>query len=171
MSLIDYLATRPLEPGDWNFILDTWIKTFKKSPYKGMVSKNHYHHEMRYTIEQLVDRGAKIEVAVNPEDREQIVGYSCWEMSLVGVPVIHYIFVKGTKDLGTKDPVWRQKGLGGSLLRGITKGHRFLYTFRTRDGERLNKTGKGVWVADIATRPSLEPIRRMEACGDSRRFE
>lgn len=161
MSLLSVINYRPAEPQDYNLVLDSWIKTFKSSPYAGIVAADEYHATTRDAIEKLIARGAKLVMAVADNDREQIIGWVCYEISLEGVPVVHYVYVKGGRDTKGND-LFRGKGLGTSLLKKATQGAAFLHTFRTADGNRLTRN-KGRHVPFLARRKNLEPVRRIEA--------
>lgn len=162
MSLLSVIKFRPAEPQDYHLVLDSWIKTYKSSPYAGSIAANLFHPAQRDTIEQLISRGAKIVCAVADNDRDQVLGWVAYEMSLVGTPVVHYVYVKGAKAPDTKAFVFRGRGLGRALLKQATHGGRFIYTFRTRDGDALARDGMGIHVPQIARREKLEPVRRIE---------
>lgn len=161
MSILKIIDFRPAVPEDINFVYDSWIKTWRKSPYSGTTPNNRFHEVTREMIQQLIQRGAKIEIAFNVEDRDQIIGYSMHEMSLVGVPVVHWIHVKGSRRLDG-GYAFRQKHIGTTLLERITKGKPFVYTHWTRDGNRLTRKHRAVHLYEKATSKNLEPIRRIE---------
>lgn len=116
---------RDLEPGDVSFVLDSWIKSFRDSPYAGVIPNHRFFDITHEVIEELLARGAKVEVAAAKHDPTRILGWVCYEPVNGGLAV-HYLYVK--------DP-FRLRGLGKTLLerRDVTQenGSKF-YTFRTR---------------------------------------
>lgn len=116
---------RDLEPGDVSFVLDSWIKSFRDSPWAGVVPNHRFFDITHEVIEELLQRGAKVEVAAAKHDPTRILGWVCYE-PVKGGTAIHYLYVK--------DP-FRLQGLGRSLLERANEstpnGSKF-YTFRTR---------------------------------------
>jgi GNAT superfamily N-acetyltransferase len=145
-SLLDFVVFRSMYRADYNFVLSSWAHSFKGSPWAGVVPNNDWHASMKNIIDQLQTRGSEVVMAVADDDRDQIMGYVCYEKSLAGIPVIHYIFVKDD---------FRREGLGTALL-GVTGNGSLIYTFRTEDSQYLNKMG--THVPAIARRKDLEPV-------------
>lgn len=113
---------RPLEPGDVNFILDSWLKSYRDSDWAGVVPNHLYYQTMHESVEGLLARGAKIEVACARHDSTKILGWICSEI-VKGGWCMHAVYVK--------DP-YRRLGLAKELItRNETQGRRF-YTFRTK---------------------------------------
>lgn len=90
------VAYRAATADDVPFILDSWMKSWRKSPWAGCIVNNSYFKVQRETIEQLIARGAKLEVACSPTKPTQILGWVCSELTTDPEPrtVIHYIYVK-----------------------------------------------------------------------------
>lgn len=121
---------RPMLPDDVNFVKDSWLKSFRDSPWAGVVPNNLYTDTTNEAIEQLLARGAKVEVVSAAHDDNKILAWCCSEPVINGVAV-HYVYVK--------DP-YRRKGLASALLeraRGKAECERprCLYTFRTRPAQ------------------------------------
>jgi GNAT superfamily N-acetyltransferase len=113
---------RPMVPDDVPFIKDSWLKSFRDSPWAGCVSNNMYTEVYNDTVEQLWGRGAEVWVACAAHDHAKILGWICVE-AVPGGRATHYLYIK--------DP-YRRKGLASSLLEKF--GGRF-YTFRTRSAQ------------------------------------
>jgi len=110
-------------------IIDSWSRSFKKSPWAGCVRNCDWDAVSRGTIGELLDR-SRIVVAVTPiADREEeypgvrrVMGYS---VSEPGKRCLHYLYVKMD---------YRGTGVGRALLDTTTHnwdGPR-VYTHRTR---------------------------------------
>lgn len=74
-------------------IYDSWSRSFKKSPWAGCVLNRDYPQVSRNTIGEILDRGARVIVAVvDLEDgARRVMGYSVSEPAL---RVLHWIYVK-----------------------------------------------------------------------------
>lgn len=108
---------------DVPFVMDTWSKGWRVSPWAGTIPNNRFHEIIRETIAGLLARGAVIEVACARHDPDKILGFICTEKLADGV-ACHWLYVK--------DP-FRRMGLGAELIgRNAPQGNRF-YTHRTRD--------------------------------------
>lgn len=137
------LIYRPAEPAELDFILDSWLKSYRTSPWAGVVRNHRYHEETRGTIEDLLGRGAKLTVASAP-DTGRVLGWVCHE-SKQDVLVIHYIYVK--------DP-FRKLGVGKSLIESLNpQGCALAYTFRTRASKYI--VPGALFAPEIARRKSL----------------
>ena len=106
------------------FVLETWLTSFRKSPWAGVVPNDLYKPVYLNAIKQLLDRGAMVLCAVNPDKPDHILGWICFERTSDSVPVVHYVFVK---------PLYRKRGVAKSLFAsaGIDPTARFFYTFKT----------------------------------------
>lgn len=106
------------------FVWETWLSSFRKSPWAGVVPNNLYKPVYLETMRQLVERGAEVVCATNPEKPGHILGWLCYERTSDAIPVVHYCFVK---------PLFRKRGVAASLFAaaGIDPKQRFFYTFKT----------------------------------------
>jgi len=119
------MLIREMEAKDFNFVIDSWLKSFRTSPWAGVVPNNQYYSLYMGVIEQLIVGGATIYVA---EDEDKLLGFICCSVTDDGFGVIHYIYVKKN---------YRHWDVLPSLLDkvlGITPG---FYTFRTHNIYKL----------------------------------
>lgn len=128
-ELASAITTRPMEKDDVRLVLDSWLKSYRISPWAGCVPNHLYYDVHHECIEQLLARGAEVLVAAAKHDKTRILGWICTERTR-DLNVIHFIYVK--------DP-FRQRGLASHLLETVfgTQENRIHYTFRTRDGACL----------------------------------
>jgi hypothetical protein len=110
---------RPLVDGDVNFVLDSWLKSYRKAAQfyytnlnkKGenihipIVSEAVYYAGAEPLVKTLIEK-ADVIVACDPSDLSNIYGYICAER-IAGELVIHWIQVKYT---------YRKWGVGKSLF-------------------------------------------------------
>ena len=80
---------RPFLEADTNFILNSWLKSYRSSGVTEHIPSTIYFTEHKKTVLRLME-DAKILVCCNPEDEEQIFGWTCYEEPLI----IHFIYVK-----------------------------------------------------------------------------
>lgn len=148
-KLLDYVSFREYRDGDYNFLLSNWAKSYRGSPYSGPIPNNRYHETMKELVDQLLERGAYVVLAVSQDNDDQFLGFVCWEQAAAAA-VVHYVFVK--------DEFREIHGLGRILLSVATKGQPFVYTHKTLDegAKRLQKGG--TFVKAIACRKNLEPV-------------
>lgn len=145
MSSINEVEFRPAYSGDFAFIFDSWLRSWRKSPWAGIIPNNMYFPVTRSTIEQLVGRGAQFEVACLAADPERILGWICHEQSGPDA-VVHYIYVK--------DP-YLPLGIGEALVERASGNKPGFYTFRYRQVvDACQPQGKDGWrhVPEIARR-------------------
>ena len=116
------IAFRKATPEDVPFIMNSWLNSWKKSPWAGVIRNNHYYAETRGVIEDLVGRGATFEVACRTSRPDRIVGWICTEQTPAGEAVVHYLYVK--------EP-FLPFGVGASLVKRAAATPGF-YTFRYR---------------------------------------
>jgi hypothetical protein len=84
---------RMAKPSDVPFILDSWMKSWRTSPWAGTIRNDMYYEVQRSTIEGLIARGADF-LLVTPASREDhILGWICYE-HMDDMDVVHYIYVK-----------------------------------------------------------------------------
>ena len=143
------LRIRPAAENDLDFILDGWLKSYRRSPYAGSVPNNLYFKVYSTAIQQLIDRGMQIDILESSKVDSKLgfVAYECSER--LGV-VIHYIYLKEE---------YRGEGFAQFLLGyiGIDPGKPFLYTFRTFYSKKFPT---GLYKPSIARRKDLEPERK-----------
>lgn len=113
---------RPAEPGDLHYVLKTWIRSFKSSPYAGPYTNSRLVTAIKATVVDCMARGT-VTVACSRRSPKVIYGFTCYETDR-GYPLVHYVYVKG---------IFRSMGIGRSLL-SIAMGSREgrpRYTHRT----------------------------------------
>jgi hypothetical protein len=119
----DGTAARAAVASDVPFILDSWLRSFRSSPWAGVVRNDDYHETYRRTVEGLLARGARIRVLAEEADPARIVAW-CASEQADGAPVVHYLL---TRPGGR----WRRRGAARHLLAEL--GGPGYYTFRTPD--------------------------------------
>ncbi len=140
-SLADLVLFREPRASDVPFILDSWIRSFRESPWAGVIPNNQFYSVTRDAIEGLLARGAKLTVACSRVDEDQILGWTCLETVRDGT-ACHFTY--------TKDP-FRKRGLATGLITNGShspqEGDRRFYTFRTRCSGYFARSG---WVHEPA---------------------
>lgn len=86
------LVIRKAKHGDLNFILNSWLKSYKPSPANYRVPDAIYFARQADVIKKLLER-SQILLAVSPEDDDQIFAYVVGEPSS-SPPILHWIFTK-----------------------------------------------------------------------------
>jgi GNAT superfamily N-acetyltransferase len=81
------ISLRPSEPGDRGFILDSWIRSYRDSPWARMMG-HAYTDGHDALIKRILGRSAVL-VACYDADPETILGWACTERD-----VVHYVYVK-----------------------------------------------------------------------------
>lgn len=82
---------RPAIPEDFAFVMDSWLNSWRKSPWAGTIRNDEYFKVQRSTIEGLIGRGAEVLVATSESGR--ILGWVCYEV-VSDRAAIHYLYVK-----------------------------------------------------------------------------
>lgn len=124
-SLAEIVAFRPMAPGDVNFVLDSWLRSYRESPWAGCTPNNVFFQVYHEAIEGLLARGAKVEVACAKHDPDKILGWICSE-AVKGGSCVHFTYIK--------DP-YRRMGLATELIDRNAQENRRFYTFRTKGAE------------------------------------
>lgn len=86
----EHIHIRPREDGDFNFILNSWMKSYKK--YSG-VRPDVYFVEHHKLVHHILSR-ADVLIASSRDNHEQIYGYLIYEPDVF--TIIHFAFVKQT---------------------------------------------------------------------------
>lgn len=87
-------VVRNLEPGDFAFVMDSWLKGWRSSPWAGVVPNNQYGDVQRSVVEGLVGRGAKFRVLADAEDPTRIKAWVCSEVERTGKTVVHFLHTR-----------------------------------------------------------------------------
>lgn len=143
-----HLTLRSIQSEDLAFVIAAWLKSFRRSPFAGVIPNDLYHATYKNCFDQLLQRGMKVTVVCNTSNPDQLLGFIAYETAANGTPVVHYLFVKD---------VFRGNGIGKLLLAdaNVKRGSPFIYTFKTSDSRKLRG---GKHVPAVARRKSLEPI-------------
>jgi GNAT superfamily N-acetyltransferase len=145
MGLADYLVFREAEADELNLVLDSWLNSYKKSDYAGVIPNHRYPAVMSEMVAGLLGRGAKLIVAVEPETG-RIWGWVCFEeKAQESLGVVHFCYVK--------DP-YRKEGLAKALLDKVP-GDRFIVTHRTRQSRGLERYLNATFAPEVARRRAL----------------
>lgn len=132
---------RKVMPADLNFILDSWLKSWRISRYSGTIPNNLYFPTQRATIEGLIGRGAIFLVA-SPEGQDEVIlGWACGETK-EDKTVLHYVYVK--------DP-YLEKGIESDLVEALPGAKPGFITHNQQRKE--HKEWK--WLPEMARRKSL----------------
>ena len=135
------VAFRPATRDDVMDIVDWWVHSFKRSKWAGCTPNNKVKEVFGESIRQLLARGSKLLLAVNPDNEAQVLGFICTEKTKLDEPVVHYLFVKD---------YYRRHGISKQLLEAAnipTDGSAF-FTHRTA----FSKYYRGKHVPEIARR-------------------
>ena len=135
-------------PDDYNFVLSTWLNSFRNGPQAGGVSTRDgyqvtvhrkdkgkkkgpvktlalavsdtvFFYEQKVLINTLLET-CRVDIACDPEDENDIYGYLVWDIQ-DGQQIIHWVYVKSK---------WKNMGFAGALLknRGFSSGVPCFYT-------------------------------------------
>lgn len=106
MAIDQHYTIRPWTPDDVDFVFANWLNSWRKSRYAGVYRNCDYYQMQRSVIEDLVGRGAVINVA---DAGPTLLGFACGEVK-EGVCVCHYVFVKD---------VYHNLGIDDALLNSL----------------------------------------------------
>jgi hypothetical protein len=103
--------------------MSSWKRSWRVSPWAGVIRNDEYYESIRSTIDGLIARGAELTVACYVEAQDRILGWICSEVLQDGLCCIHYIYVK--------DP-YLGLNIGETLVKQASGRKPGLYTFRYR---------------------------------------
>jgi len=121
MVLFMKIKISPANPAHLNFIIDTWLRTYRRaSAVKGIPSQIYYPNHREVALEIISRTNAN--VASSIDDDDQLFGYILFETSKT--PTIHYAYVK---------QIFRKLGLANQLLEstGINTNDLYFYSHET----------------------------------------
>jgi hypothetical protein len=85
------LVLRNAVAGDVAFIKSNWFRTWRRSPWAGVIPNDKFHEVTEDAIEQIIRRGARLRVACIGE---RLVAFLCSELTRDGRAVAHAGFAK-----------------------------------------------------------------------------
>jgi hypothetical protein len=91
MNVNHELVSRPSNAEDLSYVYDTWLNSWRTSPWAGCVPNHLFHDTQRATIAGLLARGASVRIAHFPASPELIQGWCCFEIK-GGVTILHYLY-------------------------------------------------------------------------------
>ncbi len=138
------LSWGPMEADEAVFVLDTISKSFRASPFAGVIPNHMWHPVMKATVTGLLERGAMVLVA---RAAGRVVGYVMYENKGEDV-FVTYTYVKDHA---------RRLGVAKDLLArvGVVKGRRWFYQFKTPAAAYLTKGHVAVHCPESARRKAL----------------
>lgn len=126
---------RPLITGpraaDLTYIRESWINSFKVSPWAGTVPNNLVDEVYTAAIDQLLARGSKLITIRNAANPELLIAWACYELSNRGEAILHFVFVK---------PAYRRNGISKALVQYLLDAagdFRYFITHRTSNSKFL----------------------------------
>lgn len=146
------LKYRAAEAKDWNFVLESWLDSYRTAHAAGLVSMEDWKPLMRRQFQKILSRyGCVTWVAFNPSDPDSgsdLYGWAAverdfqvpvrkrvnnqWEQILENseAPLVHYVFVK---------QAYRKMGIAKGLLRaaGVDVQEPFWHSSKTPVLEKL----------------------------------
>ena len=123
------IAFRPMQPSDEPFIYSTWLKSYRNSSFAEAMSNDVFFASHKDIIAGLLET-ASVVMIVNPEDHDQIYGYSVTHNSL---PITHFIYVKYTfRRLGLVAKLVEENGIFGHSVNFITHLPRNYQSWKTK---------------------------------------
>jgi hypothetical protein len=123
------IAIRPYDPGtDKKFVTSSWVGSWHGSKWAGVMPNDLTYKIHFVVIDRLLANGMKILMAVNPDNRDQILGFLAYEPD-----VVHYCFVKS---------LFRHQGVASFLLASANfdRSGPLLASFKTTDSKWLSAT-------------------------------
>ncbi len=132
---------RPYGADDVMDVVKWWTGSFRRSRWAGTLPNNKFSEYMGEAIRQLLSRGSKCTLAVNPACPAQILGFVVTEKTRAGEDVVHYLFVKD---------YYRKRGISKGLLAeaDVSSDGSAFYTHKTN----FSKHYRGKFVPEIARR-------------------
>ena len=125
----DNCRLRPLVEEDHAFLFNSFLKSYRFSPFAEKITNTIYFEDHHKLIERII-QNSKVLVACNPSDPSQLYGYILAGEE-DGILVIHFVYVKHT---------FRNMGIGKTLLDAVghSSDNAAVYTHHTRMADRLS---------------------------------
>lgn len=118
-TIKETLKIRPMDEGDFNFVINSWLKTYKYSgPFKRVADRIYFdHYEPK--VKTLIKK-SDVYIACLKEDPAVIIGYLAIERK--GSDIIHFCLVKD---------LWQKMGVAKYLLETAEPSRHASYTHWT----------------------------------------
>lgn len=141
---------RPPNPNDLNFIYSSWLKSYNDDNYYNPIKGPAYFGYQKLLINKLLNQSI-VTIACNPEDNEQIFGYTVYEIGLDNL-IIHYCYVKYN---------FRRLGVCRSMVEAIRLprlSSNFFHTFRSPTYDKLKHKFTLTYTPKLAWTDTTKPI-------------
>jgi GNAT superfamily N-acetyltransferase len=116
------MNVRQMQIEDVAFVMSSWKRSWRTSPWAGVIRNDEYYASITSTIDGLIARGATILVAT-PDDRpDRILGWVCYEV-VDDATCIHYLYVKDA---------FLRMGIGAQLVEQTQGAKPGTYSFRAK---------------------------------------
>lgn len=124
------LSIRPAYSADLNFVTNSWIRAYRKNAQlMQMIPQAIYSSNQYKLILKLLERSQLI-IACMANDKDQILGWVCFEEIADGEKAIHFAYVKS---------VFRKLGIGTALLQCALGANVTYYTHHTYFAQTMNR--------------------------------
>lgn len=132
-EILSKVKLREIEPEqDLNFILSTWLKSYKQSEFALHIPNQIYYPHQQKLIESIITHEHnRITILCNSEDPAQIIGYIVYSIKH---PIIYYTYIKHA---------FRKFGFGKFLFSAVSNIHPEAESIKvTHKPKRWVKTSK-----------------------------
>jgi len=120
-DLIQKIKIRPMHGGDFNFVINSWLKSFKYSgPMVVRMTDSLYYKAYEPIVKRLIT-GSNVYIACLRDEPDALVGYLVIEQGL-GPDIIHYVLVKD---------LWQKMGVATYLIKAAEPAPDSLFTHWT----------------------------------------
>lgn len=105
------IALRPFEPADFNFIISSWLRSYRNSPFAKGLSNEKYYNQQPAVCMQLMNASTVL-IACSPDEPKHILGYIVAQRAPNGAEGVwvHYCYVK---------ELYRRMGVATELRDGL----------------------------------------------------
>lgn len=120
-----WYTIRPHATEDLPVVHETWAGTWKTARAAGCIPNNLFDAVHKALVDQLLNRGMKIDVIVPSNRPSQVMGWIAYEPDpkSPGKALVHYVFVKAP---------FRRRDLANTLLAHVGNADgKFVYTHET----------------------------------------
>lgn len=85
------ITVRKLKTDEIPYVYDSWIKSWKGSPWAGCIPNHLATAAHRETIHALVNAGAVLRGAYRDDNDQEIIGWGCFDLTDRGEAVVHFL--------------------------------------------------------------------------------